>query len=144
MFPEKCLEHADFVMLGECEEAIVELADAIFGNRDLRHIKNLAYRDFTCSDLRNSSHKVYQAPAGKDPSNPAYRSSLEPVDSVTSNPACRALSTGIVPGVVINELRPLCEDLDKPGYPIFSNENTGAPSEDQRIHNFKTGRCRPV
>lgn len=78
MFPEKSLEYADFVLRGECEEAIVELADAVLGNRDFRQIKNLAYK--------------------------------------TS-------SRGESPLTVINELRPLCEDLDRLGYPMFSGKN---------------------
>lgn len=78
MFPEKCLGYADFVLRGECEEAIVELADAVLGNRDFHHIKNLAYK----------------TPSG-----------------------------GNGATAVINELRPLCEDLDRLGYPVFSSEN---------------------
>ncbi|HQD31643.1 MAG: radical SAM protein [Acetivibrionales bacterium] len=78
MFPERCLEHADFVLRGESEEAIVELADAVLGDRSYEHIKNLAYK----------------IPSGSTGSN-----------------------------MVINDLRPLCENLDALGYPIFSNEN---------------------
>lgn len=44
MFPERCLEHADFVLRGESEEAIVELADAVLGDRSYEHIKILHIR----------------------------------------------------------------------------------------------------
>ncbi len=78
MFPEECLAHADFVLRGECEEAVVDLASAVLSNKDYRGIKNLAYKE------------------------PLYDTEGKPV---------------------INELRPLCEDLDKLGYPIFGLKN---------------------
>jgi anaerobic magnesium-protoporphyrin IX monomethyl ester cyclase len=78
MFPEQCLEHADFVLRGECEEAIVELADALLGGKDHSGIRNLAYRKV----LPNGCSKT-----------------------------------------VINELRPLCGDLDRIGYPISGLDN---------------------
>lgn len=76
MFPEKSLEYADFVLRGEGEEAIVDLARAISENRDCRLIPNLVYKD--------------PASGGK---------------------------------TVVNELRPLCTDLDKLGYPLFDAGN---------------------
>jgi radical SAM superfamily enzyme YgiQ (UPF0313 family) len=75
LFAEKSLSHTDLVLRGECEEAIVELADAVCGQKDHRSIANLAYRD--------------------------------PVTGKT----------------VINELRPLCSDLDSLGYPLFDSGN---------------------
>lgn len=44
LFPEKSLDHADFVIRGEGEEAIVELIEALSSNKDLSDIQNLAYR----------------------------------------------------------------------------------------------------
>lgn len=78
MFPEACLEHADFVLRGECEEAIVELSAAILGKEDFSGIRNLAYKQ----PLPGGGSKT-----------------------------------------VINELRPLCEELDKLGYPISGLDN---------------------
>ena len=43
LFPGKCLEHADYVLRGEGEKAIVELADALFNEKPCHDIKNLAY-----------------------------------------------------------------------------------------------------
>ena len=43
LFPEKSLDHADFVIRGEGEEAIVELIEALSSNKDLSDIQNLAY-----------------------------------------------------------------------------------------------------
>jgi len=77
LFPEESLDYADFVLRGECEKAIVELADAVLGNRDFRHIKNLAYKNHSGGGQLT----------------------------------------------VVNELRPLCEDLDRLGHPLFKSEN---------------------
>ena len=78
MFSEECLKHADFVLQGECEEAVVDLAAAVLRGEDYRSIKNLAYKE----PLRDTAGKT-----------------------------------------VINGLRPLCEDLDKLGYPISGLKN---------------------
>lgn len=78
MFPEDCLEHAHFVLRGECEEAIIDLSAAVLERKDYRSIKNLAYKE----PLRDSAGKT-----------------------------------------VINALRPLCEDLDKLGYPMSGLDN---------------------
>lgn len=45
LFPDKSLEHADFALRGEGEEAICELADAILNGTSYRNILNLAYKD---------------------------------------------------------------------------------------------------
>jgi radical SAM superfamily enzyme YgiQ (UPF0313 family) len=78
MFPESCLEHADLVLRGECEEAMVELAAAVLDGKDFSGIRNLAYKQ----PFRDGGSKV-----------------------------------------VINALRPLCEDLDRLGHPISGLEN---------------------
>ena len=58
MFPEKCMELADFVVRGEGEEAFIELLDAL-GNEtgDYAEIKNLVYREadgtIKINDLRD-------------------------------------------------------------------------------------------
>ncbi|MCR4437142.1 MAG: radical SAM protein [Clostridiales bacterium] len=44
LFPARCLEHADFVIRGEGEKAVVELADALYGNKCCHSIQNLAYK----------------------------------------------------------------------------------------------------
>jgi len=44
MFPEKSLNHSDFVIMGEGDEAIVELADAIFNKAEYKGIQNLSYK----------------------------------------------------------------------------------------------------
>lgn len=44
MFPERCMGFADFVVLSEGEEVIVELADAIQKGGDYSGIRNLVYR----------------------------------------------------------------------------------------------------
>ncbi|MBI4831335.1 MAG: B12-binding domain-containing radical SAM protein [Candidatus Lindowbacteria bacterium] len=43
--PEEALEHADFVVRGEGEEAIVELLEALDGKRELNTIAGLTYRE---------------------------------------------------------------------------------------------------
>ena len=49
LFPEKCLEYADYVIRGEGEEAIVELIERLSENKDPSDIQNLAYKkDKTC------------------------------------------------------------------------------------------------
>ncbi|ABZ83468.1 hypothetical protein HM1_1106 [Heliomicrobium modesticaldum Ice1] len=44
MFPEKALEHCDYVMRGECDEAIVDLVEALSGKQALSQVPNLTYR----------------------------------------------------------------------------------------------------
>jgi radical SAM superfamily enzyme YgiQ (UPF0313 family) len=78
MFPKKCLEYADFVLRGECEEAIVELSLAVLNRTNYKKVKNLAFME----PLGDNSGKA-----------------------------------------VINSLRPLCEDLDLLGYPVFGLNN---------------------
>jgi anaerobic magnesium-protoporphyrin IX monomethyl ester cyclase len=78
MFPESCLSHADFVLRGECEEAMPELAAAVLGGNDFSDIMNLAYK----LPVQNGGSKT-----------------------------------------VINGLRPLCEDLDRLGYPMSGLDN---------------------
>ncbi len=53
LFPEKSLEHADFALRGEGEEAIAELADAILNGTPYQNILNLAYRDTADSVVTN-------------------------------------------------------------------------------------------
>ena len=43
MFYEKCLDYSDFVIVGEGEEAIVELAEALNTGSSFENIQNLAY-----------------------------------------------------------------------------------------------------
>lgn len=43
--PEKCLEFADIVCLGEGEEAVCEFAEAISEDKDYRGIRNLWFKD---------------------------------------------------------------------------------------------------
>ncbi len=76
MFPEKSLTYADFVLRGECEEAVVELADAVSEHNSHQGIANLVYKD--------------HSRGGK---------------------------------TVVNDLRPLCSDLDTLGYPLFNSNN---------------------
>lgn len=44
LFPEKSLEHADYVIRGEGEETIVELAGAVLSKTPADNIKNLAFK----------------------------------------------------------------------------------------------------
>ena len=41
---DECLEHCDYVVRGEGEEALLELVEALEGNRDFSDIQNLSYR----------------------------------------------------------------------------------------------------
>jgi radical SAM superfamily enzyme YgiQ (UPF0313 family) len=43
--PEECMEYADYVMRGEGEGVIVDLANAIKNSTDIKDIPNLVYRD---------------------------------------------------------------------------------------------------
>ncbi|MCL2030680.1 MAG: B12-binding domain-containing radical SAM protein [Oscillospiraceae bacterium] len=43
LFPERCLEYCGYVLRGEGEEAIVELAERLRGGADLSDMPNLAY-----------------------------------------------------------------------------------------------------
>lgn len=43
LFPKKCLKHADFVICGEAEQSIIELADAIINKKSIVNINNVAW-----------------------------------------------------------------------------------------------------
>lgn len=45
LFPEECMRYADFVIRGEGENAIVELADAITYRKSVNNIPNLVFTD---------------------------------------------------------------------------------------------------
>jgi radical SAM superfamily enzyme YgiQ (UPF0313 family) len=81
LFPEKCLKKADYVLKGEGERAIVDLVDALYNNKPLENVQNLAYKK----------------------------------DGET----------------VINEVGPLCQDLDELGYPEIGGENRYLIDEDK-------------
>src|SRR5207247_687415 len=44
-FPEACLEHCDYVVLGEGDETIVELVDTLARGGDVAQVAGIAYRD---------------------------------------------------------------------------------------------------
>lgn len=73
LFPERCLEYADYVVRGEGEEAFSELVHAIYSNKPVSSIPNLAYR---------KNEATY-----------------------------------------INDIRMLCENIDKYGYPEIGGSN---------------------
>ncbi|MCX7747367.1 MAG: B12-binding domain-containing radical SAM protein [Clostridia bacterium] len=45
LFPEECLNHADFIIRGEGEHALAELADSIFSQKPFYSIPNLVYKE---------------------------------------------------------------------------------------------------
>jgi len=73
LFPERCLKEADYVIRGEGEKAIVHLVDALYNNKPLEDVQNLAFK--------------------KDGQ------------------------------VIINEVGPLCQNLDELGYPEIGGKN---------------------
>lgn len=87
LFPGKSLEFADFVLRGEGEEAVIELADAVLNGKPYESIRNLAYK-----------------------------------------------KTAATSQVIINDLRPLCQDLDKLGYPLFNIANKFFIDKDRLVH----------
>lgn len=91
LFPEGSLEHADLVLRGEGEEAILELANAILNDKPHKSIKNLAYKEQADKHTDSSSF-------------------------------------------ILNDLRPLCEDLDKLGYPLFNIDNKFFIDNDRLVH----------
>lgn len=44
LFPERCLERADFIIRGEGENAIIDLVNAIYNNQSYENIENLAFK----------------------------------------------------------------------------------------------------
>ncbi len=62
LFPDKALEHGDYVIQGEGEEAIVELLEALSKNIDISRVENLAYRDkngeITINEVRPLKQKL--------------------------------------------------------------------------------------
>ncbi len=83
LFPERSLEHADFVIRGEGEQTIVELTKAVFNSTPYTDILNLGYR----------------------------------VSNNSSSNDCKS------EGIIINDVRPLCENIDLFGYPELGGVN---------------------
>ncbi|WP_427339357.1 B12-binding domain-containing radical SAM protein [Caloranaerobacter sp. DY30410] len=81
LFPERALKHSDFVIIGEGEEAFVELLNKLRKGIDLSDIKNLAFIN------KNGE-------------------------------------------IIINDVRPLIQDLDIIGYPEIGGENKYLISND--------------
>ncbi|QGG47110.1 B12-binding domain-containing radical SAM protein [Heliorestis convoluta] len=50
LIPDESLNHCDYLMRGECEEAIIELVEAFQGKRPLTSVANLTYRDKSQKD----------------------------------------------------------------------------------------------
>ncbi|MTV49585.1 radical SAM protein [Heliobacillus mobilis] len=44
LFPKESMEYCDYLMRGECDEAIIDLAEALEGKKDLSRVPNLCYR----------------------------------------------------------------------------------------------------
>ncbi|MBC9784511.1 B12-binding domain-containing radical SAM protein [Heliobacterium chlorum] len=44
LFPKEGLEHCDYLMRGECDEAIIDLVEALEGRRDITDVPNLCYK----------------------------------------------------------------------------------------------------
>ena len=95
LFPDKALHHADFVLRGEGEDALVELAGAILGGKYYKDIKNLAFVE-----------PVYEAPPLVDRKYMGASGGINPSGTI-----------------VINELHPLNETLDTYSYPIIGLKN---------------------
>lgn len=93
LFPEKAIMHADFVLRGEGEAAIVDLADAILGSRPYKNIMNLAYEEESYIHTSMSPGSILQ----------------KNHDSGKS--------------LIINNLRPLDQVLDNYGYPLLGLKN---------------------
>lgn len=60
LFPEKCLEHSDFVIRGEGENAIVDLVESL-DDKSYENIKNLAYKkdnNIIINDVRDLCQNI--------------------------------------------------------------------------------------
>ena len=86
MFHELCLEYADFVVVGEGEEAIVELAEAIKTKSRYDDIQNLAFRKdgkIQKNEIRNLLVDMDEANIGLSASNHGNKHIIEN-DRITS------------------------------------------------------------
>jgi anaerobic magnesium-protoporphyrin IX monomethyl ester cyclase len=109
LFPQKCLEYADFVIRGEGEKAIVELADALSNNTNYKDIQNLAYR------------KAFRGPdIADDVANNVGNNIIENIEVDTGGIDKDETN---IDRFVINDLRPLCSDLNQYGFPEIGGDN---------------------
>ena len=67
LFPDRCLPYCDYVLRGEAEEAIVELAGRIRDGKDLTDMQNLAYPSGNPSQPQPQSSAFRQLPAIVNP-----------------------------------------------------------------------------
>lgn len=126
LFPGKCLEHADYVLRGEGEKAIVELTDAVLNEKPYHDIKNIAYHyNRSCRSRASNGSRALD---GNQGFNENQAMDKNPVDN-----GSRAATPN--KGIVINELRPLCENLDELGYPLFLPDNKFIIDDGKLIHN---------
>lgn len=51
LFPEKCIKHSDMVCIGEGEKAILELANALEKDKDIKKIKNIWIKDSKTKEI---------------------------------------------------------------------------------------------
>ena len=124
LFPEKCLEFADFVIRGEGEKAIVELADALSYNEDYEHILNLAYWKFNNAKAFDTSDLIDKGNSfgGNDTqNNDTQNNGIQ--DNAARNNSTQNNSIQDIERIVINDIRPLCSNLDQYGFPQIGGDN---------------------
>lgn len=107
LFPEECLKHADFVIRGEGEKAIVELAGAL-GTWSGALYNNSPNRE--SGDESTDNNNLYRA--------------LENIQNLAYMKTAQGKALqGKDQNIVINEMAPLCQNLDAYGYPEIGGDN---------------------
>jgi len=106
LFPKKCLEHADYVIMGEGERSIVKLTNIVFNNAAHYTECNEDNTDFF-TGLENIENLAYRMKGNNE--------NLETANSDANSSENNK--------IIINELGHLCQELDEYGYPEIDNMN---------------------
>lgn len=104
LFPEKCLEYADYVIMGEGEKPLVKLANAIFNNDISCHENNKEENQNNAVNINDYNSRLY--------------SKLRNIENL----AYKIYNTN-GSSIVTNELGQLCQNLDEYGYPEIDESN---------------------
>ncbi|HHV97252.1 MAG TPA: B12-binding domain-containing radical SAM protein [Clostridiaceae bacterium] len=124
LFPEKCLEYADFVIRGEGEKSLVKLAEIIFKYNIYGF--NLCHDGDKC-DVRPKV-KCTDRTIDHNDYNTGFYAELKNI----RNLAYKAYDAN-ESSIVINELDYLCQNLDEYGYPEIDNSNKFVIDDDRLI-----------
>ncbi|NMB96589.1 MAG: B12-binding domain-containing radical SAM protein [Clostridiaceae bacterium] len=133
LFPEKCLECADFVIMGEGEKSLVKLANVIFSHNNSYNENRNDYdenRNNYDGNIRNINNKEENQNSADNINNYKFPFYTELKNIKNLAYKIRNASDS---SIVINELDQLCQNLDEYGYPEIDGRNKFVIDDDKLL-----------